>query len=91
LILPDITGKKQWWEAALRSFEPTIPQELRKDLDIVFALKGNRTEEEALNDHKKLKSSKSFSNVKRTETSYFISPDRQGENVSVAVPDLDYF
>jgi hypothetical protein len=49
LVLPDITGKKQWWEAALRRFEPTLPVELRKDLDVVFKINGNITEEEALN------------------------------------------
>lgn len=41
-----MTGKDRWWEFALRKFEPTLPPELRKDLDYIFALTHHREEDE---------------------------------------------
>jgi hypothetical protein len=36
--LPEMNAKKKWWETALRKFEPTLPEPLRKDLDFLFSL-----------------------------------------------------
>lgn len=43
-----MTGKDRWWEFALKKFEPTLPPELRKDLDYIFALTHHREEDEII-------------------------------------------
>lgn len=45
LKLPEITGK-DWGEDSLRKFEPTLPVELRKDLNKFF-LEGKRGQEDS--------------------------------------------
>lgn len=48
------------------------------------------TEEEALNENRKLKYSKSLTNERKTES--FISPYKQGESLPAnAIQDMDYF
>ena len=47
-----MTGKDRWWEGALRKFEPTLPEEIRNDLDYLFAKNRQNNEEEDL--HKRL-------------------------------------
>lgn len=34
--LSEMNAKNKWWESALRKFEPTLPEILRKDLDFLF-------------------------------------------------------
>lgn len=53
LKLPEITGKDRWWEASLRKFEPTLPRELKKDLDYIFAMSKQNNEEEDIDAFKK--------------------------------------
>jgi hypothetical protein len=36
--LPEMNSKNKWWEIALRKFEPTLPETLRKDLDFIFSI-----------------------------------------------------
>jgi hypothetical protein len=33
-----MNAKNKWWERALRKFEPTLPEPLRKDLDFLFSM-----------------------------------------------------
>jgi hypothetical protein len=38
VILPEMNAKNKWWETALRKFEPTLPEPLKKDLDFLFSM-----------------------------------------------------
>ena len=49
--LPEITGKDRWWEDSLRKFEPTLPQELRRNLDYIFAVSKHDSDDEDLQNY----------------------------------------
>jgi hypothetical protein len=38
MVVPEMNAKNKWWETSLKRFEPTLPEELRKDLDFIFSL-----------------------------------------------------